>query len=361
MQARRSTCLHGMDAVSGRKSGFPVWATSCRRTALAASLSARGAANFWCNFSTNASASGVRIASARSTGRGLVSVIDAVAIPWFEFAMIPYNGYYILNYVRFISFGGSDMAVRAATSGVQSVERVFELLELITDAGGEVMLSELGTSAGLPVPTIHRLLRTLVTKGYVRQLANRRYVLGPGLIRLGVGASKQLGALARPQLKLLVDQLGETSNMAVLDSGMVLYIAQVPSKHSMRMFTEVGRRVHMHDSGVGKAILAQLGDDAVRAIVAKAGMPTPTEMSIANVDDLLTDLNRIRARGYSIDDGEQEVGVRCFAIAVPNAPTPTAISVSGPVSRVDDAFAERAVPLLREAAESISRDLDHAL
>lgn len=253
------------------------------------------------------------------------------------------------------------MAERMASGGVQSVERVFELLELITDVGGEVTLSELSSSTDLPLPTIHRLLRTLVTKGYVRQLANRRYALGPRLIRLGEGASKQLGALARPQLSSLVDTLGETSNMAVLDSDMVVYIAQVPSKHSMRMFTEVGRRAHTHATGVGKAILAQLDDAAVRGIVERAGMPTPTEMSIGTIEELLADLGRIRERGYSIDDGEQEIGVRCFAMAVPDAPTPTAISVSGPVSRVDDAFAERAIPLLRQAAAAISRDLNAAV
>ena len=250
------------------------------------------------------------------------------------------------------------MAERAAGSGVQSVERVFELLELITAAGGEVMLSELAASTDLPLPTIHRLLRTLMAKGYIRQLANRRYALGPGLIRLGAAASKQLGDLAGVQLRSLVDQLGETANMAVLDSDMALYIAQAPSKHSMRTFTEVGRRAHTHATGVGKAILAQLGDDAVRAIVTRAGMPTPTVMSIGTVDDLLADLGRIRERGYSVDDGEQEIGVRCFAMGVPDAPTPTAISVSGPVSRVDEAFAERAIPALRAAAQSISRDLN---
>lgn len=250
------------------------------------------------------------------------------------------------------------MAEKAAGGGVQSVERVFELLELITDAGGEVSLSELSSSTDLPLPTIHRLLRTLVTKGYARQLPNRRYALGPRLIRLGEGANKQLGALARPQLKHLVDSLGETSNMAVLDSDMVIYIAQVPSPHSMRMFTEVGRRAHTHDTGVGKAILAQLSNDAVRSIVARAGMPTPTEKSLKTIDELLAELDLIRERGYSIDEQEQELGVRCFAMAVPNAPTPSAISVSGPVSRVDERFAEKAVPLLREAVRSIAEELN---
>lgn len=250
------------------------------------------------------------------------------------------------------------MAERPAGSGVQSVERVFELLELITDAGGEVTLSELSSSTDLPLPTIHRLLRTLVSRGYARQLPNRRYALGPRLIRLGEGANKQLGALAMPQLKDLVDRLGETSNMAVLDADMAVYIAQVPSQHSMRMFTEVGRRAHTHDTGVGKAMLAQLSDDVVRGIVTRAGMPTHTDRSISNIDDLLAELKIIRERGYSIDEQEQELGVRCFAMAVPDAPTPTAVSVSGPVSRVDEEFADRAVPVLRDAAKAVSAELN---
>ena len=250
------------------------------------------------------------------------------------------------------------MPTGATAPRVQSIERVFELLELINDAGGEVTLSELSLSTDLPLPTIHRLLRTLVVLGYARQLPNRRYVLGPRLILLGEGATKQLNVLARPQLKSLVERLGETANMAVLDSDMVVYIAQVPSLYSMRMFTEPGRRANLHDTGVGKAILAQLPPERVRAIVSRAGMPTPTERSIGNLDALMVDLQKIRERGYSIDDGEQEVGVRCYAVAVPNAPTPTAISVSGPVSRVDDAFASRAVPLLRDAAEAISAEFN---
>lgn len=243
--------------------------------------------------------------------------------------------------------------------GVQSVERVFELLELVTDAGGDVTLSELSSSTELPLPTIHRLLRTLVALGYVRQLPNRRYALGPRLIRLGEAANQQLGALARPQLKALVDRLGETANMAVLDSDMVIYVAQVPSLHSMRMFTEVGRRAHTHATGVGKAILAQLDDDTVRGIVGRSGMPSATPKSIGDIESLLLELKLIRERGYSIDEEEQEIGVRCFAMAVPNSPTPAAISVSGPVSRVDRSFAERAVPLLRAAARSISEELNN--
>jgi len=240
--------------------------------------------------------------------------------------------------------------------GVQSVERAFDLLERITTAGGEVSISQLAESTPLPLPTIHRLLRTLVSSGYVRQLPSRRYGLGPGLIRLGEVASRQLGAWARPHLAGLVEKLGETANMAILDGDMATYVAQVPSAHSMRMFTEIGRRVHTHASAVGKAILSQLDDAQVRTVVGRAGMPTPTPNSIGDIDTLLADLALIRSRGYAVDDGEQELGVRCFAVPVHGMPTPTAISVSGPVTRVDDAFADRAVPILIDTAGIISKD-----
>ncbi|GAA2454446.1 IclR family transcriptional regulator [Agromyces soli] len=241
----------------------------------------------------------------------------------------------------------------AEAEGVKSVARVFDLLELIADAGGDVTLSELSTMAELPLPTIHRLLRTLVSLGYARQLANRRYALGPRLVRLGEVANRQFGQLARPQLKGLVERLGETANLATLDGDRVIYVSQAPSPHAMRMFTEVGRRSYLHSTGVGKAILAELDDEQVREIVGRTGLPAETEHSITTLEALLADLAEIRARGYSIDDGEQEIGVRCYAMAVPGAPVPTAVSVSGPIARVDEDFAARAIPVLREAVREI--------
>lgn len=242
--------------------------------------------------------------------------------------------------------------------GVQSVERAFALLSLIADAGGRATLSELGERADLPMPTIHRLLRTLVSLGYVRQLQDRGYALGPSLMRLGDLAGRQLGDIVRPHLRSLVSALGETANVAVLDGDMAVYVSQVPSMHSMRMFTEVGRRVHPSATGVGKAILAGLEGDRMRAIVQSSGMPTPTPKSIGDLAALEAEVERIHERGYAVDEEEQELGVRCFAVEVVGAPTPMAVSVSGPVSRVDEDFASRAVPLLQSAAKKIVADLN---
>lgn len=251
----------------------------------------------------------------------------------------------------------SKSTAPAPTGGVQSLERAFDLLERMADAGGEVGLSELSSSSGLPLPTIHRLMRTLVACGYVRQQPNRRYSLGPRLIRLGESASRLLGTWARPYLARLVEETGETANMALLDGDEVVYVAQVPSRHSMRMFTEVGRRVLPHSTGVGKVLLADTPPDEVRALLGRTGMPAATEKTITTADGFLHALEKAREVGYAVDDNEQEIGVRCIAVSVPDSPTPAALSISGPAGRVTDAATDKFVPVLREVAEELAEAL----
>ena len=250
------------------------------------------------------------------------------------------------------------MAAKQGTGAVQSVERVFHLLEVVADAEREMSLSELSQAVELPLPTIHRLLRTLVGPGYIRQLPNRTYVLGPRLIWLGEAATRQLGPTGRPFLQHLADELGESANMAALDGQMIVYVGQVQSNRSMRMFTEVGRRAFPHATGVGKALLATLPNAEVEKIVRGTGMPQPTSKSAASLEELFERLDVVREQGFAIDDEEQELGVRCYAMAVPGERSRIAISVSGPSSRVDADFGERAVPLLREVAQQVAEEMD---
>lgn len=247
-----------------------------------------------------------------------------------------------------------DAAARTApTGGVQSIERAFDLLELLADSGGTLGLSELSTSSGLPLPTIHRLVRTLVNRGYVRQEPSRRYTLGPRLIRLGEASGRLLGTWLRPHLVHLVQLTNETANLAMLDGEDIVYIAQAPSPHQMQMFTEPGRRVSAHCTAVGKVLLAQLSPDDARAILKRSGMPRVTSATITDPDLLLAHLEVIRRQGYAVDDGEQEIGVRCFAVALANTPAMQAISVSGPVARMTDEAARHIVPALLQVAEEI--------
>lgn len=241
--------------------------------------------------------------------------------------------------------------------GVQSVERTFQLLECLSDGGGEMSLSDLAAASGLPMPTIYRLLRTLLTHGYVRQLSSRRYALGPRLINLGVNAGNMVSEWARPWLGGLVETLGETANLCLLDGDRATYVAQVPSKHTMRAFTEIGRRVYLHSTGVGKALLAQLDDDRISDLVSRTGLPAATPTTITNRAALLAQIADIRANGYAIDDGEQEIGVRCVAVPVLDTATPMAISVSGPTPRMTQDMVTRAITVLQDAAAGLTADL----
>ncbi len=246
---------------------------------------------------------------------------------------------------------------KTRTGSVQSIERAFSLLELMADAGGTLALSQLANQSGLPLPTIHRLLRTLVDLGYIRQESSRQYVLGPRLIRLGDASSRMLSVWARPHLARLVDDLGESANLAMLDGDEIVYIAQAQSRHSMRMFTEVGRRVEPHCTAVGKAIMATMPIDEVREILKRSGMPRHTDTTITDPEEFIGQLAFSAQHGYAVDEGEQETGVRCVAVAIPENASRLALSVSGPAGRVTDDLIERAVPLLTNAGKALSADL----
>jgi IclR family transcriptional regulator, acetate operon repressor len=250
-----------------------------------------------------------------------------------------------------------DALAKERTGSVQSIERAFGLLEAMADHGGMMGLSELAAESGLPLPTIHRLVRTLVDLGYLRQEPSRRYVLAPKLIRLGESSSRMLAVWARPHLERLVDELGESANLAMLDGDQIVYVAQAQSRHSMRMFTEVGRRVLPHCTAVGKAVMADMPPEEVHDILRRTGMPKHTENTVDDPDEFAHQLQVAAEKGYATDEGEQEVGVRCVAVAVPNAPSRLAISISGPTARMTQALVKRAVPLLTESAAALSADL----
>ena len=243
------------------------------------------------------------------------------------------------------------------SGSVRSVERAFGVLEMLALGGNPMSLSELAAQSDLPLPTIHRLTRTLVDLGYVRQETSRRYSLGPRVLLLADGPSKVLNTIAQPHLSKLVDEVGETANLAMLDGDEIVYIAQIPSRHSMRMFTEVGRRVLPHSTAVGKAIMSTMTEASVRDALRRTGMPQHTPHTITDPDDFVRALAWSSEHGYAIDDGEQEIGVRCVAVCVTGVTRKLALSVSGPTARMDEDAVARAVPALAKAGRELAADL----
>lgn len=243
--------------------------------------------------------------------------------------------------------------VREGRGGVQSVQRAFELLER---AGGEIGISEAAVESGIPLPTIHRLLKTLVG-GYIRQLPSRRCALGRRLISLGDGAQRTIGRWAQLHLVSIVQATGETANIAMLDGDAVIYLAQVPSRHPMRMFTEIGRRVALRSTGVGKVLLSQMSDARVRNVIGRASLDAKTNRTTTTIDELMTELAAIRERGYAVDDGEQEIGVRRAAVPIAHETLMAGLSISGPESRIPADSVADIARVLSQAATSLSTDL----
>ena len=249
------------------------------------------------------------------------------------------------------------MVLTAAGAPVQSVDRALLLLELLAQSGGRLAITDLAASSGLSLSTVHRLLASLTARGYVRQDPDRRYALGTALLPLGDAATRLLSSWAMPFLSQLAEHCGETSNLAVLEDDHVTYVAQAPGRHRMRMFTEVGRRVLPHSTAVGKVLLAWQGDEQVRRIVTRLGLPSRTPRTVTTLASLRAELAAVRERGWSVDDEEEEVGVRCMAVPVgPGHRAVAAVSVSAPASRLE--VGQRDVV---EALQRVATDLARSI
>jgi len=240
-----------------------------------------------------------------------------------------------------------------ASGGVQSLHRALDVLEGLAAAGGTASLSDVATACGLPLPTVHRLASTLADRGYLRRLPDRRYCLGSRLVPLGAEAHALLGERAMPVLRVLAGLTGESANLAVLTQGRAEYVSQAQGRHAMRIFTEVGNRVELHCTGVGKALLAVLPPERASRLIAAADLVAHTPAPITDPAALHAELGLIRARGYALDEGEMEAGVRCVAVGIGGA-VPMAVSVSGPAGRMTDALVEVALGGLRAAGAQLA-------
>jgi DNA-binding IclR family transcriptional regulator len=246
----------------------------------------------------------------------------------------------------------------AETRTSQSVERAFALLDRVAAAGSKgLTLAEL--AAPVAKSTTHRYVATLLALGALHRDAAGHLRPGTRLVALAGAFLKDddLRQVAAPLLEDLVALTGETAHLGVpVDSSMV-YIEKVESPHSVRLVSQVGARVPMHCSAMGKALLAHLGEAEAAALLAG-----PLERRTPNTlvgEALREELRLVRERGYAIDDEENEIGVRCVAAPVlADGDEPVgAVSVSGPAARFDRAHCLEFAPRLIEITQEIARRL----
>lgn len=247
-------------------------------------------------------------------------------------------------------------AARAAGT-VQSVDRALDLLECLAADPDPLGIVDLAERTGLPQGTAHRLLQTLQLRGYVRRGEARKYSIGSSAVRLSDAAQRSLARHARPHLAELVRLSGETANLAVLEGDEVVYVAQVSSPHTLRMFAEVGRHVQPHSTAVGKVLLAGLSRDRALAVVARTGLPRRTPATITDPDVFDRELDLVAEQGWAADDEEQETGIRCLAVPVEvGGLVLAALSVSGPVDRFAGGRTEGLVASMKRVSRALAAE-----
>lgn len=233
----------------------------------------------------------------------------------------------------------TDDKPRTQVQGAASVIKGLKLLQVIPELGQEASARNIQQATGLPRPTVYRLLNTLEQEGFIeRNPLAGEYVLGRQILRLAQRslASSSLQERVRSTLLTIGRETGETVHLGVPYGCHMTFIDKVESPESVRMASYIGMPVPMHSTSVGKAFLAALDTEACEHYLARLTLDGITPHTLTSLKSLREELKRIRARGYAIDDEENEQGIICFghAIHAVNGDVVGAISVSVPRYRL---------------------------
>lgn len=249
-------------------------------------------------------------------------------------------------------------------SGIRALARGLRVIEILSSAHDGLPLTDIAHSAGLSKSSAHRLLQTLVDEGFVVQDSHPGYYgLSLKLLRLAAQVLEGIGIdeLAQPALEKLAAATGETVHMAVLDGTVGVYVQKIDSPSAIRMYSRVGRRVPLHCTAVGKALLAWLPEEQVTRIVATEGLPRFTPNTITDVPRFMKDLATIRERGYAVDAEEHEMGIHCIGAPVfgRNDRVVASVSITALTYRVDRHVLLSWWPHLRQCVQELSSILKH--
>ena len=246
---------------------------------------------------------------------------------------------------------------------VKSADRALAVMDLIA-ARGSVRFNELVNAMGLPRSSMHGLLQTLVSRGWLDlDEKSRRYSVGLRAWHVGQAYAGH-GALvnvAKPVMDAVSKTLGETVQLARLDGIETVYIAMSEAPQPMRLVTTVGMRLHAHATGIGKALLAQLEPEESARRLRALGLPRFTEHTIVDPDELDRVLAQVRVDGFARDEEEVIVGCRCVAVPLldDHRGLIAALSVAAPKFRCGPDWPERPLQALRSAASEICSRLDY--
>ncbi len=248
---------------------------------------------------------------------------------------------------------------KSAPVGV--VTKVLRILETLQASTTGLQLKDIALRTGINKSTAYRFLAHLESEGYLFRDDAGAYIVGPKLARLGSGVAYHatLRTVSRPVMQRLWVTTTETVNLGVISGLDVLYLDVLESSHSFRLVSQVGSRRPLHCTALGKAMLAFTSEGEQESALASLRLEKFAPRTITSIAGLRRELKKIGQQGFAVDDEEAGVGSRCVGAPIfdQSGNVAAAISVSGPVTRIDRAKLLQISTAVREGAQMISRNL----
>jgi IclR family acetate operon transcriptional repressor len=251
-----------------------------------------------------------------------------------------------------------DWHDKTAQNTIKSLDRAMAVLEYLSQSQG-LPLTRIAADMKLSPATVYRILVTLEGRGLVEcDSDDQVWNIGPGAFAIGARFLRRTSLVdrARPIMRRLMETTGETANLGVEKEGSVLFLSQVETHAAIRAFFPPGTLSPLHASGIGKALLAEMDDIWIKSFLSSGPLEKYSDKTITQADELLRELQNIRERGYSFDNEERNVGMRCVAASVygTNGEAVAGISVSGPTSRISASSIESLSSAVIDAAHNLT-------
>jgi len=245
---------------------------------------------------------------------------------------------------------------------VQVLDRALAILDVLSGQEAELGAGVVAERLKLHKSTVHRLLAVLEQHGYVQKNPkNGRHYLGRKLLELGsrAMAKQESWEHARPFLERLVAETGETAHLGVLRGREIISMVNADSPHTLRMPATVGRGNPLHCTSLGKAVLAFLPREQVDELIPEHGLRAYTPRTITSRAAFRTELERVRRRGYAVDDEEIEEALKCIGAPIRDCSgnVIAAISIAGPASRMKQDAMPRLIRSVTTAAAQLSAEM----
>ena len=245
-----------------------------------------------------------------------------------------------------------------------AVERALGMLEAVAHEPDGLSNAEISRKLKIPKSSASYILRTLEKQGYVnRDSQSGKYRVGLKILSLSRGALSGIDVreVALPIMRHLVEKTSLTCHLAILDGPEAVYIEKVEPPGFIRMDTWVGRRMRVHATSVGKALVAHIAQGRLEKILAEAGMEKRTPKTITTVPKFLKELEKVRTQGYAVDDEENNLDARCVGAPVFNqhGGIEASLGLSGTIHQVNAQTMPRILEALKDAARHLSMQLGY--